>query len=93
MYAIRAQFKRGYAMKFIVLIALFISTAVAAGDIIINEDGQTEGNEFQKAVFVSIFLPEDMVCSQPVKFVRPVEEYDNDCDSGDGLVISPCVKK
>ena len=83
-------------LPLILAMTLLVSSAWA-GDVIINEHGYTEGNEYQRAVFVSVFLPEDMVCSQPVQFVRPASQPEPEpepevvtCGDG-GLVISPAV--
>lgn len=78
-------------MKGVILILLAaFAVSSFAGDVIVNDEGYHEGNELQRAVFVPIFLPEDMVCSQPVTFVRPVlkEPEPEECEDG-VLVISP----
>lgn len=77
-------------MKGVIFILLALALPAFAGDVIVNDEGYHEGNELQRAVFVPIFLPEDMVCSQPVTFVRPVlkEPEPEECEDG-VLVISP----
>lgn len=79
-------------MKGVIFILLALALPAFAGDVIINEEGYHEGNDLQRAVFISIFLPEEMVCSQPVQFVWPepelIELEPEPCIPGE-LAISP----